>query len=137
MSPGRRVGRRTCRTYSRKISASVAPSMAMQAVEPSMRIDEIIVVVHQWPCGAESTSRWPPFARPRRRVMFVLAPDSSINTSFVVSSFACLAFQSSRACFTSGRFCSLARNAFFYISNSIISVIIFNHKKKILIIALL
>ena len=39
---------------------SVAPSMVMQAVEPSTRIAEIIVVVRQWPCGQLATSRSPP-----------------------------------------------------------------------------
>jgi len=91
MSPGLSVGSRTCRTYSRNTSPVVAPSMAMQAVLPSRRIDEIIVVVHQWPHGASSIMRWPPFARPRRRVIFVFAPDSSRDTSFDKSHVGCSA----------------------------------------------
>ena len=113
MSPGLSVGTRICRTYSRNTSADVAPSMAMQTVDPSSRIEEIMVVVHQCPCGVSSTIRWPFFARPRRRVIFVFAPDSSRNTSLDRSISFCVAFHSSRACFTSGRSCSLARSDFF------------------------
>jgi hypothetical protein len=33
---------------------SVALSMAMQAVEPSSRMELIMVVVCQWPCGVRA-----------------------------------------------------------------------------------
>ena len=46
-SPGRNAGPRTCRTYVWKTSVSVAPSMVMQAVEPSSRMELIMVVVCQ------------------------------------------------------------------------------------------
>lgn len=59
----------------------VAPSMVMQAVVPSSRTEEIIVVVRPCPCGAWQTNRSPLGERPRRRVMFVLAADSSMKTS--------------------------------------------------------
>ena len=77
MSPRRRDGTRTSRTYAYKISVFVGSSMVMQAVEPSSRTEAIAVVVHQWPCGAWQTRRSPLGKRPRSRVMFVLAADSS------------------------------------------------------------
>jgi hypothetical protein len=40
-------------------SASVAPSMVMQAVEPSRRIEQIMVVVCQWPWGLLAWTRSP------------------------------------------------------------------------------
>ena len=46
------------------------PSMVMQAVVPSSRMEEIMVVVFQWPHGALAWQRSPRGARPRRRVMF-------------------------------------------------------------------
>ena len=38
---------------------SIAPSIVMQAVVPSKRIEPIMVVVHQWPKGALSFRRAP------------------------------------------------------------------------------
>lgn len=113
ISPGLSAGQRTSRVYTSNTSPEVAPSMAMQAVDPSNLTEEIIVVVDQWPCGASSMQRWPSLARPRRRVMFVLAPDSSMKTSLLISRAFCSLIHCSRAAFTSSRFCSLARNDFF------------------------
>src|SRR5580658_8924324 len=85
----------------------------MQAVVPSRRIEEIIVVVLQWPEGVSSWTLRPWGERPRSRVMLVLAPASSINTSRPLFQSPWLAFHASRACLTSSRSCSLARSVFF------------------------
>jgi len=55
--------------------------MTKAAVDPPIRTDESIVVVHQCPWGAASTRRAPPATRPYSRVRFVLAPLSSRKTS--------------------------------------------------------
>jgi hypothetical protein len=52
MSPGRSVGRRISLTYWWKISELVAPSMVMQALDPSIRMEEIMVVERHLPQGA-------------------------------------------------------------------------------------
>ena len=72
-----------------------------------------MVVVHQCPCGALSLRRAPCRARPRRRVMFVLAPDSSTKTTRRKSRERCSAIHASRRRLTSARSCSLARSVFF------------------------
>lgn len=89
----------------RKTSVSVAPSMVMQAVEPSRRSAPIIVVVCQWPCGAHACRRWPLGARPHRRVMLVLAPDSSRKIKRAGSNAVCCRIHRRRPCRMSGRFC--------------------------------
>ena len=58
-SPGCSEGTKTDRTYSRKTGPSDGPSTSMVAVFPLNRIAEIIVVVHQCPCGAKANSRVP------------------------------------------------------------------------------
>ena len=55
-------------------------------------------------------------ARPRRRVMLVLAPDSSRKISRAGSKPACCRRHARRARAMSGRSCSLARSVFFYMS---------------------
>src|SRR5580692_748136 len=100
----------------RKTSVSVAPSMVMQAVDPSRRKAPIMVVVCQWPCGAWAWRRWPLGDRPRSRVMLVLAPDSSRKIRRAGSKAACWRSHRRRAWRMSGRFCSLARRVFFYMS---------------------
>jgi len=71
------------------------------------------VVVFQWPWGTFSTRRWPFGARPRRRVMFVLAHVSSMKTSLAGSSLNCSTLQRARRRATSGRSCSAAWIVFF------------------------
>lgn len=51
--------------------------------------------------------------RPYRRVMLVVAPNSSGKTTFSESMADCLAHHWSRLAFTSGRSCSAARRTFF------------------------
>ena len=70
-------------------------------------------MVLQWPEGVSSWTRWPWGERPRSRVMLVLAPASSINTSRLLSHWPWPAFHPSRARLTSSRSCSLARSVFF------------------------
>jgi hypothetical protein len=72
-----------------------------------------MVVVCQCPCGAWQISRSPLGARPRSRVMLVLAADSSMKTSRAGSSPPWRRFHRRRACATSGRFCSAAWSVFF------------------------
>src|SRR5271157_855964 len=55
----------------------------------------------------------PPSARPRRRVILVLAPLSSTNTRWVVSSAANCSCQRALFSATSGRSCSAAARVFF------------------------
>src|SRR4030066_1638042 len=71
------------------------------------------VVVFQCPCGAEATQRSPFGARPRVRVISVLAPVSSRNTSFAMSSVGWASIHARRAACTSSRACSLACRVFF------------------------
>src|SRR5271170_3535165 len=85
----------------------------MQAVEPSRRIEEIMVVVLQWPEGVSSWTRWPWGERPRRRVILVLAPASSIKTNRPLSQSPWADFHHSRLALTSSRSCSLACSVFF------------------------
>src|SRR5271163_3336911 len=85
----------------------------MQAVEPSRRMEEIMVVVLQWPEGVSSWTRWPWGERPRSRVMLVLAPASSIKTSRPLSQSPWADFHHSRLALTSSRSCSLACSVFF------------------------
>ena len=70
----------------------------------------------QCPNGALERSLWPFGQRPRRRVILVVVPVSSTNTSRCGSSRMFgwrTPVHSSRACLTSGRSCSLARRIFF------------------------
>ena len=97
-------------------SVFVAPSIVMQALVPSERTEEIMVVVRQWPCGAWPTSRSPLGARPRSRVMLVLAADSSMKTSRAGSSPLWPRRHRRRALATFSRFCSAAWSVFFYMS---------------------
>lgn len=74
------------------------------------------VCVFQCPNGAFERSRWPFRQRPRRRVIFVVVPVSSMNTSRCGSSRIRgwrLVCHSCRALLTSGRSCSLASSVFF------------------------
>jgi len=73
-----------------------------------------MVVVRQCPCGQFASKRFPRGARPRRRVRFVLAADSSRKTSLVGSKPPCCRTHRRRAFAMSGRFCSAARSVFFY-----------------------
>src|SRR5450631_4094517 len=85
----------------------------MAAVEPSRRIEAIMVVLLQWHRGVSSWTRWPWGERPRSRVILVLAPASSINTSRPLSQSPWAAFHHSRLALTSSRSCSLACSVFF------------------------
>lgn len=84
-----------------------------QAVLQSSRTELIIVVVRQWPCGALASRRRPRGARPRRRVMFVFAADSSRKTSLAGSRPPWPRRHRRRARTMSGRSCSAARRVFF------------------------
>ena len=90
----------------------VEPSTHMQALLPSRRIEEIIVAVAQCPAGAETRRRALPLMRPRKRVMFVFAPDSSRKTSLSEFGNGCSPRHLSRRSFTLERSCSLARRVF-------------------------
>jgi len=72
-----------------------------------------MVVVHQCPAGALSTTRAPPMIRPYRRVMLVLAPLSSRKTRRCGSTWAMRSRHAARCAVTSGRSCSLACRDFF------------------------
>src|SRR5690606_6976259 len=86
------------------------------AVRPSHRSPAMKVWVFQCPNGAFERSRWPFGHRPRRRVILVVVPVSSMNTRRWGSSRILgwrFAFHSWRAAATSGRSCSLASRVFF------------------------
>jgi len=82
----------------------------------STRIAPMTVVLFQCPCGAKPSTRWPRWARPRSRVILVLALDSSRKISRAGSNDVCCRRQFRRARIMSGRSCSLARSVFFYMS---------------------
>src|SRR6201995_1755957 len=85
----------------------------MGAVIRSWRRAAMNVLSFQWPWGVFPISRSPLDARPRKRVMFVLVPVSSIKTSCLGSIEGCLSCHSSRAALTSSRSCSAACSVFF------------------------
>lgn len=70
------------------------------------------MVVVQCPCGQPATRRWPRGARPRSRVMLVLAAASSMKTSLPAASCPCSARHSRRASATSARPCSAPWSVF-------------------------
>src|SRR5207237_9134671 len=90
-----------------------APSITIGATSPSARSAATNVVVFQCPCGTAPTTRCPTGARPYRRVIFVLAPVSSMNTNRSGSSPGIRSAQTCRFSLTSGRSCSAARMTFF------------------------
>jgi hypothetical protein len=71
------------------------------------------VVVSSCPCGTWATRLWPRGARPRRRVIWVLAPLSSTKTSRSTGSSDNRPCQGALFSATSGRFCSAAKSVFF------------------------
>ena len=71
------------------------------------------VVVVQWPCGTEATSRSPRRARPRVRVMLVLVQVSSRKIRRVGSRPGCASRQRRRASAMSARACSATWRVFF------------------------
>ena len=90
------------------------PSMAIAAVVPSRRTAPRTVVVRQCPWGKAKRRRRPLGQRPRIRVMFVLAADSSRKTRREGSRPGWRRFQRRLFLATSGRPCSLAWSVFFY-----------------------
>ncbi len=80
---------------------------------PPRRSAPVNVVVFQWPWGTAARQRWPRWARPRRRVILVEAPVSSINTRRCGSRSGWASNQSRRCAATSGRSCSAAWAVFF------------------------
>jgi hypothetical protein len=91
-------------------------SMTKGAVSAPQRKPAMKVCDFQCPNGALERSRWPFRQRPRSRVILVVVPVSSRKTSRCGSSRipGCrVKVHSSRACWTSGRSCSLASSAFF------------------------
>ena len=78
-----------------------------------MRNAAIMVVVDQRPPGAWACNRWPPRTRPHKRVMFVFAPLSSMNTKRLSGMSRARRRHQPRRARMSGRFCSLARSVFF------------------------
>src|SRR5579863_2252772 len=112
MSPGRKVGTRHCRRYSRKIAPVMARSMTKGAVIASWRKPARNVIVFQCPHGTRPTTRLPRLARPRKRAMLVVVPVSSRKTSRAGSRSGCAAIHAARAAATSGRSCSLACTIF-------------------------
>src|ERR1035437_6074966 len=113
MSPAISVGIRNRTNQATKISPFIAWSMTNGAVMAFLRKPATKVVVFRWPYGACPMRRSPRLQRPRKRVIAVLVPVSSMKTSLSGSSFACSRFHSSRAAATSGRNCSAARRLFF------------------------
>src|SRR5665811_1569567 len=87
--------------------------MTSGAVMAFLRKPATKVVVFRWPYGACPMRRSPRVQRPRKRVIAVLVPVSSMKTSLSGSSVACSRFHSSRAAATSGRNCSRRAKAFF------------------------
>ncbi len=85
----------------------------MGAVIRSWRRAATNVLSFQWPWGVFPISRLPLGARPRKRVMFVLVPVSSMKISCLGSIEGCLSRHSSRAALTSSRSCSAACSVFF------------------------
>src|SRR5574340_748427 len=83
------------------------------AVIPSARNPAMKVMTFQWPPGASSRHRAPPLARPYRRIILVVAPVSSRNTSFEGSQVFCHSCQRTLASLTSSRACSVANTVFF------------------------
>src|ERR1700722_477215 len=73
MSPGARMGTRTCSTYAPQVEPLVGPSMTQGAVRPSQRSAAKNVRVRHLPKGALATRRSPLGHRPWARVMLVLA----------------------------------------------------------------
>jgi len=94
----------------RNTSAIRVPSTVMQAVLPFCRTEPIMVSVSPsttW-CGG-----FPRGERPRKRVILVLAADSSRKTRREGSEHPWISRQMQRARATSGRDCSEARRVFF------------------------
>src|ERR1700734_1147425 len=112
MSPGARMGTRTCSTSARKLAPLIGPSMTQGAVSRSHRNAARKVSVCHLPKGALATRRAPLAHRPWERVMLVFAQVSSMNTSRL-GSIVARAFHRSRRLATSGRSCSEARRLFF------------------------
>ena len=71
------------------------------------------VVVRQWPWGTPTRRRSPLGARPRRRVILVFNPVSSMKIRRSESRSGCASNQAPRAAATSARSCSLAWADFF------------------------
>src|SRR6202046_2265308 len=87
-------------------------SMTQGAIRASDRRPATKVCVFQCPNGAFERSLWPLGLRPRGRVILVVVPVSSRKTTRFGSSRMIgwrVEVHSSRACFMSGRSCSLAR----------------------------
>src|SRR5277367_3612577 len=98
------------------MSRSIGASMTKGAIRASHRRPATKVCVFQCPNGAFERSRWPLGLRPRRRVILVVVPVSSRKITRCGSSRMIgwrVEVHSSRACFMSGRSCSLARRVFF------------------------
>ena len=112
-SPGRMLGPRMCSIYASNSTRSTAPSNMRHSVSPSRRIDDSIVCVSHCPAGALSWQRFPLRARPYRRVILVLAPDSSRKTNRYGATVAWNWRHRSRCVAMSARSCSLARRVFF------------------------
>src|ERR1700738_3944306 len=95
---------------------SIGASMTKGAIRASHRRPATKVCVFQCPNGAFERSLWPLGLGPRRRVILVVVPVSSKKTTRCGSSRMIgwrVEVHSSRACFMSGRSCSLARRVFF------------------------
>src|SRR5271156_4396126 len=98
------------------MSRSIGASMTKGAIRASHRRPATKVCVFQCPNGAFERSRRPLGLRPRRRVILVVVPVSSRKITRCGSSRMIgwrVEVHSSRACFMSGRSCSLARRVFF------------------------
>lgn len=113
VSPSLSTGSKDSVIYKEKMVLFTEPSKTMHCVEPSNRTDESIVVVFHAP-GAESKHLLPFGDLPRKRTILVLADDSSIKTSLLMSHVFAHSSHSSRAFFISSLSCSDARSVFFY-----------------------
>ena len=96
-----------------KFAIDGAPSMTSGAVSPLVRRAARNVVLFQCPWGTLASRRSPFGARPRGRVIFVLAHVSSIKMSRSGFSSGCSRFNAARRSATSGRCRSEAMRTFF------------------------
>src|SRR6266542_3881264 len=79
MWPGLRAGASICSHHARKTSPSIGPSSSIGAMKPASVRPPTKVTVFQCPWGMAAWQRWPRGAHPRRRVILVESPLSSIE----------------------------------------------------------
>jgi hypothetical protein len=76
---GRKIGVNICSIQAREDSPSIRPSRSVGATRPASVRPPTKVMVFQCPCGIAARQRSPLSAQPRRRVIFVERPLSSMK----------------------------------------------------------